>query len=95
MGNYGFIKVAAAIPQVKVSDCTWNTNQIESLVAQADGKGVEIICFPELAITGYTCADLFLQQQLLESCENALFRLLDVTRSFNIKEFSESKLFYI
>ena len=84
MGNYGFIKVAAAIPQVKVSDCTWNTNQIESLVAQADGKGVEIICFPELAITGYTCADLFLQQQLLESCENALFRLLDVTRSLNI-----------
>ena len=84
MGNYGFIKVAAAIPHVKVSDCTWNTNQIESLVAQADGKGVEIICFPELAITGYTCADLFLQQQLLESCENALFRLLDVTRSFNI-----------
>jgi len=84
MSNYGFIKVAAAVPQVKVGDCAWNTNQIESLVAQAEGKGVEIICFPELAITGYTCADLFLQQQLLESCENALFRLLDVTRSLNI-----------
>ncbi len=84
MANYGFIKVAAAVPQVKVCDCTWNTNQLESLAAQAEGKGVEIICFPELAITGYTCADLFLQQQLLESCENALFRLLDVTRSLNI-----------
>ena len=84
VSNYGFIKVAAAVPQVKVGDCTWNTNQIESLAAQAEGKGVEIICFPELAITGYTCADLFLQQQLLESCENALFRLLDVTRSLNI-----------
>lgn len=84
MANYGFIKVAAAVPQVKVSDCAWNVNQLESLAAQAEGKGVEIICFPELAITGYTCADLFLQQQLLESCENALFRLLDVTRSLNI-----------
>lgn len=82
--KYGFIKVAAAVPQVKVGDCQWNANQIESLIAQAEGKGVEIICFPELCITGYTCADLFLQQQLLESCENALFRLLDVTRSLNI-----------
>lgn len=82
--QYGFVKVAAAVPQVHIGDCEWNTRQIESLIVQAEGKGVEIIVFPELSITGYTCADLFFQQQLTDSCENAMFRLLDVTRSLNI-----------
>lgn len=82
--NYGFIKVAAAVPNVKVADCSFNEMHIENLVAQAEGKGVEIICFPELSITGYTCGDLFAQQLLLDSAENALFRLLDFTRSLNI-----------
>lgn len=82
--SYGFVKVAAAVPQVKVADCDWNAQQIESLIAQAEGKGVEIICFPELCVTGYTCADLFQQQLLLDSCEMALFHILDTTRSLNI-----------
>lgn len=82
--NYGFIKVAAAVPNVKVADCSFNEMHIENLVAQAEGKGVEIICFPELSMTGYTCGDLFAQQLLLDSAENALFRLLDFTRSLNI-----------
>jgi len=82
--SYGFVKVASAVPLVKVGDCEWNAHQIESLIAQADGKGVEIICFPEMCITGYTCADLFQQQLLLDSCEMALFHLLDTTRSLNI-----------
>ena len=82
--NYGFIKVAAAVPNVKVADCSFNEMHIENLVAQAEGKGVEINCFPELSMTGYTCGDLFAQQLLLDSAENALFRLLDFTRSLNI-----------
>ncbi len=82
--SYGFVKVASAVPLVKVGDCEWNAHQIESLIAQADGKGVEIICFPEMCITGYTCADLFQQQLLLDSSEMALFHLLDTTRSLNI-----------
>lgn len=44
----GFIKVAAAIPSVKVADCSYNVQQIESLIAMAEGKGVEVIVFPEL-----------------------------------------------
>lgn len=76
--------MAAAIPEVHVADCQSNILHIESLIAQAEGKGVEVICFPELCVTGYTCADLFLGQQLIDSCENAMFRLLDVTRSLNI-----------
>lgn len=82
--NYGFVKVASAIPSLKVADCTYNIQQIESLIVQAQGKGVEIIVFPELCISGYTCGDLFGQQLLLEKCEESLFKLLDFTRSLEI-----------
>ena len=82
--NYGFVKVASAIPSLKVADCTYNIQQIESLIVQAEGKGVEIIVFPELCISGYTCGDLFGQQLLLEKCEESLFKLLDFTRSLQI-----------
>ena len=80
----GFITVAAAIPQVKVADCIFNTQQIESMIAQAEGKGVEIIVFPELCITGYTCQDLFLQHTLLEQTETAVMMLLDFTRKLDV-----------
>ena len=82
--NYGFVKVASAIPSLKVADCSYNTQQIESLIVQAEGKGVEIIAFPELCISGYSCQDLFGQQLLLEKCEESLFKLLDFTRSLQI-----------
>ena len=62
--KYGFMKVASAIPAVKVGDVIFNTQQIEDLIAQAEGKGVEINTFPELSITGYSCRDLFRQQML-------------------------------
>ena len=43
--NYGFVKVAAAVPRVKIADCNFNAKQLESLIAVADGKGVQIITF--------------------------------------------------
>ena len=76
--------VAAAIPQVKVADCIFNTQQIESMIAQAEGKGVEVIVFPELCITGYTCQDLFRQRALLEQTETAVMMLLDFTRKLDV-----------
>lgn len=82
--NYGFIKVASAIPSVKVADCDYNEKQIESLILQAEGKGAEVIVFPELCITGYSCQDLFSQQLLLERAEEALYHILDITRSLKI-----------
>ena len=57
--KHGFIKVAAAVPAVKVADIEYNVLQIESLIAQAEGQGVEIVVFPELCLTGYSCQDLF------------------------------------
>ena len=82
--KYGMIKVAAAIPGVRVADVEYNTQQIESLIAQAEGKGVEIIVFPELSITGYTCQDLFRQHALLEQAETAVMMLLDFTRKLDV-----------
>ena len=81
--KYGFIRIAAAIPMVKVADCEYNAHQIENLIAIADGKGVEIVVFPELCITGYTCADLFQQSLLLEEAEIALMKILNDTRQLN------------
>ena len=80
----GFIKVAAAVPTVKVADCEYNLQQIECQIAQAEGKGVEIIVFPELSITGYTCQDLFRQNLLLDEAEAGLLTLLDFTRQLDI-----------
>lgn len=82
--RYGIIKVATAVPTVKVADCVSNIKEIESLIAQAEGQGAEIIVFPELSITGYTCQDLFRQQLLLDATENCVMQLLEFSRQLDI-----------
>ncbi|MFC2759354.1 NAD(+) synthase [Hallella multisaccharivorax] len=82
--KYGIIKVATAVPTVKVADCVSNIKGIESLVVQAEGQGVEIIVFPELSVTGYTCQDLFRQQLLLDATENCVMQLLEFSRQLDI-----------
>ena len=80
----GFIKVAAAVPTVRVADCAFNVQHIENMMAQADRQGIEIICFPELAITAYTCQDLFSQQLLLDEAESSLLKLIEFSRNLNV-----------
>ncbi len=70
------IKTSAAIPSLRVADVDYNTDQIIDLI-RSHGKGV--IVFPELCITGYTCADLFGSELLLSKAEDALFRIADET----------------
>lgn len=77
--KHGFIKVAAASPFVKVADCSYNISRIEALVLEAEAKGVEIITFPELSITGYTCGDFFLKPFLNDQAEAALLTLAERT----------------
>lgn len=77
--KHGFVKVAAAVPFVRVADCIYNIERIEAMVLEAESKGVEIITFPELCITGYTCGDLFLQPFLIEQAQQALLRLAERT----------------
>lgn len=81
---YGYIKVAAAVPHVKVADCRFNAEEIEKQIVIADGKGVQIIVFPELSLTAYTCGDLFGQQLLLEEAERGLIQVLGDTRQLDI-----------
>ena len=82
--KYGFVNVAAAVPTVKVADVEYNVQQIESIIAQAEGRGIEVIVFPELCLTGYTCQDLFREQILLDRAEEAVIMLLDFTRKLDI-----------
>ena len=82
--KYGFVKVAAAVPAVRVADVAYNVQEIEKLIALADGEGVELLCFPELSLTGYTCQDLFQEQLLITKAEEGLLRLLDFTRQLDI-----------
>jgi len=81
--KYGFVKVAAAVPTVKVADVDYNVQQIESLLAQAEGKGVEVMVTPELCLTGYSCQDLFREQLLLDKAEEGIIQLLDFTRKLD------------
>ncbi len=82
--NYGYVKVAAAVPRVKVADCKFNAREIEKEIIIAEGKGVQIIAFPELCVTGYTCGDLFAQQLLLEEAEMELIQIINNTRQLDI-----------
>ncbi len=80
----GFLRVAAAVPRVQLADISANTQEIEKLMVAAEGKDVEILCFPELCITGYTCQDLFAQQLLLEEAEHALMKILELSRNLHL-----------
>ena len=68
----GFIKIAAATPDLHVADCEYNAAEIIRQAKQAASKGAKLITFPELCLTGYTCGDLFLQEMLLEGAMQAL-----------------------
>lgn len=80
----GFVKVAAATPKVKVADVTFNTTEIEGIMARAEGQGIEILCFPELSLTAYSCQDLFGQQVLLEEAESGLLRVMELSRNLSL-----------
>ena len=82
--KYGFVNVAAAVPVVKVADVDYNVQQIEGLIAQAEGRKVEVIVFPELCVTGYSCQDLFKEQLLLDRAEQGILMLLDFTRKLDV-----------
>nr|MBQ8253412.1 NAD(+) synthase [Lachnospiraceae bacterium] len=75
--QHGFIKVAAVTPQIKVGDPFYNAEQICKGIDEAEESGAKIIAFPELCLTGYTCQDLFLQEQLLEAAKAGLKYIVD------------------
>ena len=74
----GFVRVAAATPEIRVADCAHTGETILELVRSAP-ENTALMVFPELCVTGYTCGDLFAQPLLLQSAEEAVRRLLDST----------------
>ena len=81
--RHGFIKVAAATPDIRVADVDYNKGQIIKQMDEAAEAGAKIIVFPELCITGYTCSDLFLQDILLNSAKKALVEIAEHTKNLN------------
>ena len=75
INRFGFLRVAAASPKVKVADCDYNTAEIKSVIRHAADKQVQIVCFPELCITAYTCGDLFFQSALQQKALGSLVEL--------------------
>ncbi|MEG1671931.1 MAG: NAD(+) synthase [Alistipes sp.] len=84
MDEFGFLKVAAAVPHVRVADCAWNAEHLIALAQQAAQRGVEIVAFPELSVTGYTCGDLFLHSTLLTAADAAVEQIVKATRKLPI-----------
>ena len=76
----GFIKVAAASPEVVPADCRHNAQKIIKLIKKAHSLGVQVIVFPELSITAYSCGDLFLHESLLNAALEALKEILNVSK---------------
>lgn len=74
--DLGYVKVAACSPRMNVADVEFNVNTIIDAMKQAEKQDVSFICFPELSITGYTCADLFLQDALQKKALDGLNRII-------------------
>ncbi len=77
--QYGFVKVCAATPQIKVADVEFNEKQIIKAIKESAKNGSQLTVFPELSLCGYTCGDLFNQTALLSSCDDALKKICKAT----------------
>ncbi len=92
--KHQFLKVAAVSPALKVADPAFNAQKIiEAIAAQAE-KGTELVVFPELSLSGYTCGDLFLQQTLLDGCLSALKQVAESTKGHPMLAFVGLPLLY-
>ncbi len=78
--DYGFVRVGAAVPPLKVANCSYNTDMIIDLIDKVSSERVQILVFPELSITGYTCGDLFQQRVLLSEALKQLERIIEKTK---------------
>lgn len=78
--KHGFVKVAAITPDMRVADVVYNTEEICRRMEEAVEAGAKVLVFPELAITGYTCGDLFFQDALLNSAEEGLRTIIESSK---------------
>jgi NAD+ synthase (glutamine-hydrolysing) len=79
--DFGFVRVAAAVPPLKVADLDFNLQQILTFARRADEQGAQVVVFPELSLTSYTAGDLFHQHLLLDRAVEALVEVAEASRS--------------
>lgn len=84
MKTYGFIRVAAAVPVVRVADTVYNTEEICRMTSEASEMGVSLVVYPELSVTGYSCGDLFFQKVLLDKAEEGIARICGHSKGMDI-----------
>ncbi|MCR5046575.1 MAG: NAD(+) synthase [Treponema sp.] len=82
--NYGYFRAAAASVELKVADPAFNSERIITAASQAEAKNANLIVFPELCLTGYTCSDLFLQESLVKKAASECERIAKETSGLNI-----------
>lgn len=80
INELGFIRIGASAPKVKVADCDYNVSEIKNVIEQAIQNEVQILCFPELSITSYSCGDLFFQKELLDKATTSLIELSEFVK---------------
>jgi len=78
--THGFARVAVGVPRVRVGDPEFNAHETVALLQEAERGGVDLVVFPELGLSAYTCDDLFHQRALLAACEAALVRVVEASR---------------
>lgn len=78
--KYGFVRAGVCTPEIKVADVSFNVAGIKKALAEADKKGVEMLVFPELCLTGYTVGDLFYSDVLLNGAQNGLVEVAEFSK---------------
>lgn len=82
--NHGFIRVAVAVPEVRVADPEFNASRTVELMEQAERERASLVLFPELGLSAYSCEDLFHQQALLDGSVDALGTVLKASKKLNL-----------
>ncbi len=81
--KHGFVKIAAVTPKIKVADTKYNGQLIRTLMKDAEKSGAKVVVFPELAITGASCGDLFFQSKLLKSAKEELMQIVSASEFYD------------
>ena len=82
--KHGFVKAAAASPVIKVADAQYNAERIIESIREADKKGVKVLVFPELSLTGCSCYDIIGHKVLLEGAKEALLKVVEATKDIDM-----------
>lgn len=90
--KFGFVKVAAITPDIRVADCDYNTSKIKACIDNAAKENVKIAVFPELCVTGYTCEDLFWQETLIDSARASILEIANYTKGKDMMVFVGSPM---